>query len=71
MTMTPEEVAALRNEIVTVHALVRACAEAASVIEGTNPKVERTQALLAVAERHVAQLVLHVEITAVPALHAV
>lgn len=71
MSMTPDEVAALRNQIVQVHALVKAAADAASVMEGTSSKIERVQALLEVTERHAAQLLLSAEIATVPALHAV
>lgn len=59
--MTQDELATLRNEIVKLHALVVACADTCSTVEGNDPKVERTQALLDVAQRYSSQIVLLVE----------
>lgn len=61
--MTQEELADLRNEIVKLNALVTACADAASILDGNSMKVERVQALLDVAQRYSGTVLMKIEVT--------
>jgi len=69
--MLTEEVEALRGEIVKLHALITASADMCSTVEGNDPKLERTQALLELAHERSARVILLVEIASSPRLAVV
>lgn len=66
--MTPDELAALRNEMVKLHALISASADMCSTVEGSDPKLERVQALLDVTLRYSSQVMLLAEVASAPKL---
>lgn len=69
--MTQEELADLRNEIVKLHSLVAASADAASVLDGVSMKVEKVQALLDITQRYSTSVLLKIEVASSPRLASV
>lgn len=69
--MTPGELESLRNEVVKLQALVSASADMCSAVEGNDPKLERAQALIGLAEKQGEQLLRRMDLAVAPRLAVV